>query len=94
VIPLPIDGLLPEIVAQPRRRSSVAIEAPPGRGRPRACRRLAAAGKRTGAGAGAAALPDFFGVVETPRFGKTPVVVHLLAPNRRPVQATSDLRGF
>jgi len=39
-------------------------------------------------------LQDFFGVVDTPRIGKTPVVVHLLAPNRRPVQVTSDLRGF
>lgn len=39
-------------------------------------------------------LQDFFGVVETPRIGQTPLVVHLLAPNRRPVQVTSDLRGF
>jgi ATP-dependent helicase HrpB len=39
-------------------------------------------------------LQDFFGVRETPRIGKTPVVVHLLAPNRRPVQVTSDLAGF
>jgi ATP-dependent helicase HrpB len=39
-------------------------------------------------------LQDFFGVLETPRIGTTPVVVHLLAPNRRPVQVTSDLRGF
>jgi ATP-dependent helicase HrpB len=33
---------------------------------------------------------------ETPRIGasKTPVVVHLLAPNHRPVQTTSDLAGF
>jgi ATP-dependent helicase HrpB len=39
-------------------------------------------------------LQDFFGVKETPRIGGTPVVVHLLAPNRRPVQVTSDLKGF
>jgi ATP-dependent helicase HrpB len=39
-------------------------------------------------------LQDFFGVRETPRVGATPVVVHLLAPNRRPVQVTSDLAGF
>jgi ATP-dependent helicase HrpB len=39
-------------------------------------------------------LQDFFGVRETPRVGSTPVVVHLLAPNRRPVQITSDLAGF
>jgi ATP-dependent helicase HrpB len=39
-------------------------------------------------------LQDFFGVRETPRLGGTPLVVHLLAPNRRPVQVTSDLAGF
>lgn len=39
-------------------------------------------------------LQDFFGVRETPRVGTTPVVVHLLAPNHRPVQVTSDLAGF
>jgi ATP-dependent helicase HrpB len=41
-------------------------------------------------------LQDFFGMRETPRIGpsRTPVVVHLLAPNRRPVQQTSDLAGF
>ena len=39
-------------------------------------------------------LQDFFGVRETPRIGSAPVVVHLLAPNRRPVQVTSDLAGF
>lgn len=41
-------------------------------------------------------LQDFFGMRETPRVagGKVPVVVHLLAPNQRPVQMTSDLAGF
>ena len=39
-------------------------------------------------------LQDFFGVKETPRINGIPVVVHLLAPNRRPVQVTSDLTGF
>jgi ATP-dependent helicase HrpB len=41
-------------------------------------------------------LQDFFGMLETPRIGpeKTPVVVHLLAPNQRPVQTTVDLAGF
>lgn len=41
-------------------------------------------------------LQDFFGMKDSPRLGpsKTPVVVHLLAPNRRPVQTTSDLAGF
>jgi len=41
-------------------------------------------------------LQDFFGMRETPRVakGKVPLVVHLLAPNRRPVQTTTDLAGF
>ena len=39
-------------------------------------------------------LQDFFGMRETPRIGGSPIVVHLLAPNRRPVQVTSDLAGF
>ncbi|MGH9631415.1 MAG: ATP-dependent helicase C-terminal domain-containing protein, partial [Bryobacteraceae bacterium] len=44
----------------------------------------------------ASRLQDFFGVRETPRIagGRVPVVVHLLAPNRRPVQMTTDLTGF
>jgi ATP-dependent helicase HrpB len=41
-------------------------------------------------------LQDFFGMRETPRVarGTVPVVVHLLAPNHRPVQTTTDLAGF
>jgi ATP-dependent helicase HrpB len=39
-------------------------------------------------------LQDFFGMRDTPRVGGAPVVVHLLAPNQRPVQMTSDLAGF
>ncbi len=41
-------------------------------------------------------LQNFFGMRETPRIGaeKTPVVVHLLAPNKRAVQTTTDLAGF
>jgi ATP-dependent helicase HrpB len=39
-------------------------------------------------------LQDFFGVSQTPRINGIPVVVHLLAPNRRPVQVTTDLAGF
>jgi ATP-dependent helicase HrpB len=44
----------------------------------------------------ASRLQDFFGVRETPRVarGQVPVVVHLLAPNQRPVQMTTDLQGF
>jgi ATP-dependent helicase HrpB len=39
-------------------------------------------------------LQDFFGMKETPRAGRTSIVLHLLAPNRRAVQVTSDLPGF
>lgn len=44
----------------------------------------------------ASRLQDFFGTVESPRLGRdrTPVVVHLLAPNQRAVQTTTDLSGF
>ena len=44
----------------------------------------------------ASRMQDFFGMRETPRVagGKVPVVVHLLAPNQRPVQTTTDLEGF
>ena len=44
----------------------------------------------------ASRLQDFFGMKETPRVGveRTPVVVHLLAPNQRAVQTTTDLAGF
>jgi ATP-dependent RNA helicase HrpB len=44
----------------------------------------------------ASRLQDFFGMNDTPRIGveRTPVVVHLLAPNQRPVQTTTDLAGF
>jgi ATP-dependent helicase HrpB len=44
----------------------------------------------------ASRLQDFFGMRETPRIGRerTPVVVHLLAPNQRAVQTTTDLAGF
>jgi ATP-dependent helicase HrpB len=44
----------------------------------------------------ASRLQDFFGLRETPRIanGKVALVVHLLAPNQRPVQTTTDLAGF
>jgi len=44
----------------------------------------------------ASRLQDFFGMRETPRIGaaRIPVVVHLLAPNKRAVQTTTDLAGF
>jgi len=44
----------------------------------------------------ASRLQDFFGLREGPRIceGRLPLVLHLLAPNQRPVQVTTDLLGF
>ena len=44
----------------------------------------------------ASRLQDFFGMREGPSVasGRVPLVLHLLAPNNRPVQVTSDLSGF
>ena len=39
-------------------------------------------------------LQDFFGTKTTPQAGRVPVVLHLLAPNKRAVQVTTDLAGF
>ncbi|HEV2706704.1 MAG TPA: ATP-dependent helicase C-terminal domain-containing protein, partial [Pyrinomonadaceae bacterium] len=44
----------------------------------------------------ASRLQDFFGMRESPKIagGRASLVLHLLAPNQRPVQLTSDLAGF
>ena len=44
----------------------------------------------------ASRLQDFFGMQEGPRVanGRVALVLHLLAPNQRPVQVTTDLAGF
>ncbi len=44
----------------------------------------------------ASMLQDFFGMSATPSVckGRVPLTLHLLAPNRRPVQVTQDLAGF
>jgi ATP-dependent helicase HrpB len=44
----------------------------------------------------ASRLQDFFGMREGPRVcgGRVPLTLHLLAPNRRAVQVTTDLAGF
>ena len=39
-------------------------------------------------------LQDFFGLADGPRLGDGPLVIELWAPNRRPLQVTSDLAGF
>ncbi len=43
-----------------------------------------------------ARIQELFGLVATPRLaaGRVPLVVHLLAPNQRPVQLTDDLASF
>jgi ATP-dependent helicase HrpB len=44
----------------------------------------------------ASRMQDFFGLSRAPSVcdGRVPLVLHLLAPNQRPVQVTSDLPGF
>jgi ATP-dependent helicase HrpB len=44
----------------------------------------------------ASRLQDFFGLSQGPRIceGRVALVLHLLAPNQRPVQVTTDLAGF
>lgn len=44
----------------------------------------------------ASRIQDFFGTVKPPRVGggAVPLTLHLLAPNQRPVQVTTDLDGF
>lgn len=39
-------------------------------------------------------LQDFFGLRDGPKLGDKPLVLHLLAPNQRAVQVTTDLAGF
>jgi ATP-dependent helicase HrpB len=41
-------------------------------------------------------IQELYGVQATPRIamGRVPVLVHILAPSRRPVQITQDLAGF
>jgi ATP-dependent helicase HrpB len=43
-----------------------------------------------------ARIQELFGWTETPRVaqGRVPILLHLLAPNQRPVQITDDLRSF
>lgn len=42
----------------------------------------------------ASRLQDFFGLERGPAVAEVPLVLHLLAPNQRAVQVTSDLAGF
>jgi ATP-dependent helicase HrpB len=59
-------------------------------------RRLRVAYAQGAAPSAESRLQDFFGMREGPRIagGRVPVVLHLLAPNHRAVQVTTDLAGF
>jgi ATP-dependent helicase HrpB len=59
-------------------------------------RRLKVAYARDAAPSAGSRLQDFFGMAEGPKVarGRVPVVLHLLAPNQRAVQVTTDLAGF
>ncbi len=74
-----LERLAPEHVVLPGRRKPVRVHYEPGR--PPWV---------------AAPIQAFFGLDRTPRVadGRVPLVLHLLAPNGRAVQVTSDLPGF
>jgi ATP-dependent helicase HrpB len=78
-----------ERVADVERLTPTQIELPNGR-------RVKLAYQVGGPPVLAARIQDLFGVAETPRVagGRVAVVVHLLGPNHRPQQVTSDLAGF
>jgi len=59
-------------------------------------RRMPLAYTRGEAPSGESRLQDFFGMRDGPKVarGRVPVVLHLLAPNYRAVQVTTDLAGF
>lgn len=76
-----LDREIPECLEVPSgRRHSIDYEAAAGGGAPVL----------------AVKLQEMFGLVQTPRVAKNrvTVVLHLLAPNGRPAQVTSDLRAF
>ncbi len=74
-----LDGLSPERISLPGGRP-VKVHYPPGDAAPFVESRL----------------QDFFGMTRGPAVagGNVPLVLHLLAPSRRPVQVTTDLAGF
>lgn len=76
-------------IADIERLAPAQIELPTGR-------RHRLAYQDTGPPVLAARIQDLFGVRDTPRVaaGRIPVVLHLLGPNHRPQQVTSDLAGF
>jgi ATP-dependent helicase HrpB len=59
-------------------------------------RRIKVAYAKGAAPSAGSRLQDFFGMADGPKVarGRVPVVLHLLAPNQRAVQVTTDLAGF
>jgi ATP-dependent helicase HrpB len=59
-------------------------------------RRIKVSYARGAAPSAGSRLQDFFGMADGPKVarGRVPVVLHLLAPNQRAVQVTTDLAGF
>ena len=85
-----LEALLPPAARQLLRRAlPLSVALPSGRN-------LAVHYTRGAAPFIASRLQDFFGLREGPRIcdGRVALVLHLLAPNQRPVQVTTDLAGF
>jgi ATP-dependent helicase HrpB len=88
--PLDAEGLLPaDVLRQLARLAPSRLPVPSGR-------EAALEYQADGTVTAAVKLQELFGLAETPRLGprQEPVLLQLLAPNGRPVQATRDLRSF
>jgi len=83
------DAIAPEVRQTLDRDAPESIEVPSGR-------RVRLEYQADGSVSAAVKLQELFGLADTPRVGRRrqPVVLSLLAPNGRPVQVTTDLRGF
>jgi ATP-dependent helicase HrpB len=82
-------GLPPALLRDLSRLAPRMLKVPNGR-------EVALEYRDAGVVAAAAKMQHLFGLADSPRLGprKVPVTFELLAPNGRPVQVTSDLRGF
>jgi len=83
------DAIVPEVRQTLDRDAPESIAVPSGR-------RVRLEYQADGSVSAAVKLQELFGLADTPRVGRRrqPVVLSLLAPNGRPVQVTTDLRGF
>jgi ATP-dependent helicase HrpB len=89
---LPGEGLLARLPAEIRR--SLERDAPAELPLPSG-RRARLEYREDGSVRASVKLQELFGLAETPRLSHgRPVIFELLAPSGRPVQTTSDLRGF